>query len=186
MPLARTALIVTGMRTVAFTIVVDTISKSGEYKLELLNAHMQKSIYVACSGCLNVKRLPVGVLTLAGSVCLPRRRLLSDAFKPTRDIPPVLAAVTRVSVVGNNLTNSPNVDTLRMAASKPGFVRRNLEASAVVILRPSSCNLAISASAWGCRDCFFATSILALPPLANLMVSVDWLVAGTGRSNLLK
>ena len=167
----------------SLTIVVDTISKSGEYKLELLNVHMQKSIYVACSGCLNVKRLLVGGLTLAGSVCLPRKRFLSDALKRTCDIPPVLAAVTRVSVVGNNLTNSPNVDTLRMAASKPGFVRKNLEASAVVILRPSSCNLAISASAWGCRDCVFATSILALPPLANLMVSVDWLVAGTGRSN---
>ena len=118
----------------SLTIVVDTISQSGEYELELLNAHMQKSIYVACSGCLNVKRLLVGVLTLGVSVCLPRKRLLSDAFKPTRDIPPILAAVTRVSVVGNNLTNSPKVDTLRMAASKPGFVRKNLEASAVVIL----------------------------------------------------
>ena len=141
--------------------------------------------YAAGSGCLNLKRI-LGGLALEGSACLPLKRLLSDAFNPTRDVPPVLTAVIRVSVVGNNRTNSPNVDTLRMAKLKPGFVRRNLEASAVVILRPSSCNLATSASAWGCRLCFFAASILALPPLANCMVSVVWLVAGTGRSNLLK
>ena len=77
---------------------------------------------------MNLKRLLGG--SLEGSVCLPLKRLLSDAFNPTRDVPPVLAAVIRVSVSGNSLTNSPNVDTLRMAAPKPGFVRRNLEASA--------------------------------------------------------
>ncbi len=120
---------------------------------------MHTQSYAAGSGRLNLKRLLGG--SLEGSACLPLKRLLSDAFNPTRDIPPVLAAVIRESVVGNNLTNSPNVDTCRMAASKPGFVRRNLEASAVVILRPSSCNSAISASAWGCRVCFFAASILA-------------------------
>ena len=108
--------------------------------------------YAAGSGCLNLKRLLGG--SLKGSACLPLTRLLSDAFNPTRDVPPVLTAVIRVKVSGNNLTNSPNVETLRMAASKPGFVRRNLEASAVVMLRPISCNLATSASAWGCRVCF--------------------------------
>ena len=118
--------------------------------MSIERAHTQS--YAAGSGCLNLKRILGG--SLEGTVCLPLKRLLSDAFNPTRDIPPVLATVIRVSVVGNSLTNSPNVDTLRMAASKPGFVRRNLEASAVVILRPSSCNLSTSASAWGCRACF--------------------------------
>ena len=47
LPLARTALIVTGIRTMILTIVVDTISKSEEYKLELMNAHMQKSMLLA-------------------------------------------------------------------------------------------------------------------------------------------
>ena len=47
MPLARTALIVTGMRTVTFTIVVDTISKSEEYKLEPSNARAHKAMLLA-------------------------------------------------------------------------------------------------------------------------------------------
>jgi hypothetical protein len=131
--------------------------------LSIERAHTQS--YAAGSGCLNLNRILGG---LALSICLPLNRLLSDAFRPTHDVPPVLTAVIRVSVVGNNRTNSPNVDTLRMAKLKPGFVRRNLEASAVVILRPSSCNLATSASAWGCRLCFFAASILALPPSGKL------------------
>jgi hypothetical protein len=93
------------------------------------------------------------------------------------------ALVARLEELGRSMTTA---DASKFLRTKPGFVRRNLEASAVVMLRPSSSNLATSASAWGCRVCFFAASILALPPLANCMVSVDWLVAGTGRSNLLK
>ena len=47
MPLARTALIVTGIRTVTFTIIADTISKSEEYKLEPLNVRTYKAMLLA-------------------------------------------------------------------------------------------------------------------------------------------
>ena len=47
MPLERTALIVTGMRTISLTIVVDTIFKSEEYKLEPLNARTHKAMLLA-------------------------------------------------------------------------------------------------------------------------------------------
>ena len=48
-PLERTALILMGMRTVTFTILVETVSKSEEYKLEPSNARTHMAMLLAAT-----------------------------------------------------------------------------------------------------------------------------------------
>ena len=134
------------------------------------------------SGCLNLNRF----LVMLGSGCLCVMRFLccGGSVNLTLDTPP--AADVIIFSCGKSRTKAPNEVTLRKAALKPCFDRRTFAASAVVVFRPSSRNLAASISAKGCRLCVLAASMRALPPLAKSIVVVDSLVAGTASTSLLR
>jgi len=122
---------------------------------------------------------------MLGSGCLCLMRLLCCGGSVNLTLDPPAADVISFSC-WKSLTKAPNEVTLRKASLKPCFDRKNFAASAVVVLRPSSRNLATSISAKGCRLCLLAASMRALPPLAKSMVVVDSLVAGMASTSLLR